>query len=644
MTSRGKRHFYTYLAYIFFLAGSPVFSSDWDVSAKKENGLVSIQRQEVEILVKDNGQLSIIASVFEQTEHYKQNANIYSQQSVGYSETFTEIKDLQAYTQVLNEKGKYKKIPVEHFVYSDSRSDGIFYDDHKKISFLYPSLKAQSRTVLSYKKIYKEPRLWGYFLFSSYFPVKESAYSVVAPANLKLKYVLHGIDSSLVHYSRQNKGGKVYYTWTAKQLDKIELSKGSDGILNSAPHMIIYVDSYEHNGVTHNVLGDVNDLHAWYQNFLQGIDDQSAELLESTVHSITEGKSTEIEKVEAIYQWVQHNIKYIAIEDGLGGFRPRGAGTVFTRRYGDCKDMSYLLHNMLHMADIPSNLAWIGTTSIPYTHREVPTPMSDNHMICTYNNAGKYYFLDATDQYNTLGMPTTHIQGREALVHKGASDFELIDVPVVPADQNVVIDSVSVSLSSAQLRGHGTVSYSGFSRIPITNNIENLNELNKKEFLNKLLKKGSNKFSLQKVQTKYVGEKDMPLVIDYDFVLDNYAITMGDEIIINPHLDKKMENGLIDVNTVKKDIYYPYKNIQSNVLVISIPENFTVYVLPRDSDYEHDEFGFQVNYTVNNNEITIRQTVRLNTIRLRQERFEAWNDMIKKLFDAYKESIVLKKT
>jgi hypothetical protein len=48
----------------------------------------------------------------------------------------------------------------------------------------------------------------------------------------------------------------------------------------------------------------------------------------------------------------------------------------------------------------------------------------------------KYYFLDATDQYNILGMPTSHIQGREALVHKGTSNFELIDVPVVPSDQN----------------------------------------------------------------------------------------------------------------------------------------------------------------------------------------------------------------
>lgn len=640
---RSERVSSLFFSGLFCLVHALAFSSDWLVSSKKENGIVNVNRQDVEISVNDDGQLSIIAKVYEETEHFNQNANMYSQQSVGYSETFTEITDLQAYTQVLMDKGKYKKVSVDHFKYADSQSDGIFYDDHKKISFIYPSLKPQSKTVLSYKKIYKEPRLWGYFLFSSYFPVKMSSYNVVAPENVKLNYFLYGIDPSDVNFSKQTRNGKVYYSWTSEHLNKIEISQGSDGILNSAPHMIIYIDSYEFKGKTYNVLGDVNDLHTWYQNFLDGIDEQSAEVLEKVVNKIIEGKSSEIEKVEAIYQWVQQNIKYIAIEDGLGGFKPRGASTVFNRRYGDCKDMSYLLHNMLSIADIPSNLAWIGTTSIPYSHREVPTPMSDNHMICTYTHDGKYYFLDATDQYNMLGMPTTHIQGREALVHKGTSNFELIDVPVVPADQNTVIDSVFMSVTASQLEGHGKVTYSGYSRIPVTNNLENLNELNKKEFLNTLLKKGSNKFRLLSVKTRFVAEKDLPLMIDYDFVLDDYSVTAGDEIIINPHIKKMMENGLVDISTVKKDIYYPYKNINTNVLVIRIPENYTASHLPVDCAYESDEFGFSLSYSMENNKITVLHMVHLDTLRLRPESFDAWNTMIKKLFDAYKDSIVLQK-
>jgi hypothetical protein len=618
-------------------------SGDWKELVKKENGLVKEQRQEVEISVDDEGNLVIVSHVYEETMHFSDNANIYSEQSIGFSETFTEVNDLEAYSYIPTDKGKFKKIEVKDFIVSDSRSDGIFYDDQKKISFVYPALKAGSKTVLSYSKKYKEPRLWGYYLFSSFFPVEKSVYTVSAPENVALNYVIYGIDTAKVHFTKEKKGNKIFYSWKSDELNKILLSKGSDGLLNSAPHLIIYVDSYEYNGEKHQVLGGVSDLHSWYQKFLNGIDDDTPGNLEGMVNNIVAGKSTELEKVEAIYYWVQQNIKYIAIEDGLGGFRPRSANTVFTRRYGDCKDMSNLLHNMLNIANIPSNLAWIGTKSIPYSHREVPTPMADNHMICTYINGDKYYFLDATDQYNILGMPTSHIQGREALVHKGTCDFELVDVPVVPSEQNQVIDSIYVSIDQKQLLGKGKVTYSGYKRIPVTNNIENLTENDKKTFLNAILKKGNNKFSLNSVQTRFVAEKDRNLEIDYAFNLDDYIFNMSDEIFVNPHLDKEMEDGLIDVGATKKDIYYPYKSISSNVFSIEVPENYAISHLPEDRSYECNDFGFSINYAIDDNHVIMNQNIKINTIKLKTAQFDSWNKMVKGLFAAYKESIVFKK-
>lgn len=616
---------------------------DWKETVKKESGLIEEQRQDVKIFVNQQGNLDIISRVNETTLHFNDKSKMYSEQSIGFSETFTEVADIEAYTYSLSDKGKYKKIAVDNFIVSDSRSDGIFYDDHKKVSFVFPSVKAGSKTVLSYTKKYKEPRLWGYFLFSSYFPVANSTFTVTTTDDVALKYVLYGIDSSKVQFSKEKKGPNVVYSWKAEQLNKITFGRGSEGILNAASHLIIYVDSYQFNGQKHNILGDVTDLHDWYQNFLKDIEEDSVEKLEGMVNSIVDGKSTELDKVEAIYHWVQQNIKYIAIEDGLGGFRPRSANTVFNRRYGDCKDMSYLLHNMLNIADIPSNIAWIGTKSIPYTHREVPTPMADNHMICTYINGDQYYFLDATDQHNTLGMPTTHIQGREALVHKGTSNFELIDVPVVPPEQNQKIDSVFLSIDEKHLKGNGKVIYSGYNRIPLTNNLENMNERDKKEFLNAILNKGNNKFMLSNVMTKYVHEKDLELEIDYTFSIDDYIFSTTDEIFVNAHLVKELEKGIIDIQTTKKDIHYPYKSISSNVVSIEIPENFVISYLPESIAYEGSDFSFSINYTKDQGRVIMSQNIVINTIKLSTTQFDAWNLMIKGLFTAYKESIVFKK-
>ena len=35
---------------------------------------------------------------------------------------------------------------------------------------------------------------------------------------------------------------------------------------------------------------------------------------------------------------MQHDIRYVGIELGIGGLQPHAASDVFTHRYGDCKD------------------------------------------------------------------------------------------------------------------------------------------------------------------------------------------------------------------------------------------------------------------------------------------------------------------
>ncbi len=607
------------------------------------NGLVNRQSHEVDISIDNDGELLITEHVYEEIQYLTDNAGLYSEQSIRYSGSFSEVQDVEAHSLVPTGKNKFKKIRVDKFITSDSRSSGVFYDDQKKISFVFPALKAGAKTVLKYTKTYREPRLWGYYIFSSYLPVKSSMFTVTAPAEVKLKYKLFGIDDERVSFSREKKGKNVVYRWKASGLDKIRSGQNTGGILHVAPHLIIYVQSYEYDGITRNVLGNVNNLYAWYTGFLDGLDDGEDEPLKNLVSDIIDGKQGEIEKVKAIYYWVQQNIKYIAIEDGLGGFRPRTPKIVFTRRYGDCKDMSNLLRKMLSLAHIPSELAWIGTTSIPYTHSEVPTPMSDNHMICTYKKDSKYYFLDATGRYNVLGMPTTHIQGREALVYKNVNDFELVEVPVVEPVVNATTDSVIVTIDEEGLSGQGKEIFRGYARIPVAHNLENLEDDDKKAYLNELLNKGNNKFRLDKVKTTNVSGIRKDLKIEYDFTVRDYVLTTDKEIYINPHLEKIEPDGLIDISTVKQDIFYPYKYLTTGITRIEVPAGYTVSYLPMNSEFKGDEFGYTLRYRLDDGVVVVNQNFLLNTLKVRKEKFDEWNRMIKSLYAAYKEMIVFEK-
>jgi hypothetical protein len=264
-------------------------------------------------------------------------------------------------------------------------------------------------------------------------------------------------------------------------------------------------------------------------------------------------------------------------------------------------------------------------------------------MICTYKNDGNYYFLDATDQYNKLGIPTTHIQGREALIDMGNNNYEIVPVPVVSPEMNQVIDSATISIMNNRVSGKGKTSFLGYNRLSVTSNLENLNSEDKQNFLTALLRKGNNKFSLKTAETEFLANKNHDLVINYNFTIDDYLIQNQDEILLNPHMNKDLADAYIDTSMVKTSIYYPFKNITSNVLTIQIPEGYQVTYLPENNSYTGEDFGYILNYSHVGDKLIVEQKIIINTLKITPENFDAWNTLVKGLFSAYRESVVMQK-
>ena len=101
----------------------------------------------------------------------------------------------------------------------------------------------------------------------------------------------------------------------------------------------------------------------------------SALLLQFTLNLI-ENTIDKDDKARLIFNWVQDNIKYVAFEDGMGGFIPRPAASVCHKRYGDCKDMASIITDMLRYAGIKGNITWVGSDELPYDYTEI----ADGHI------------------------------------------------------------------------------------------------------------------------------------------------------------------------------------------------------------------------------------------------------------------------
>lgn len=588
----------------------------------------------------NDGALDINSVIHERKLFLNNLATSNAKEDVSYS-GFYEVSDIEAYTEVPNGK-RYKKVKVTEFKEKDELSGEIFHDDIKSINFYYPKLQAGAITNLHYNEKIKEPRFINSFFFGNYVPMERAAYKIVCDEDVALEVKYFHTDAETLNFSKTNKKGKNIYSWELKDIEAIESEAGGPPIRSYLPHVLVYIKNYKVDGKENIVLSGVKDLHHWYRDFLKDINKNQNMQLKSVVDSLTANSNSELDKVRSIYYWVQDHIKYIAKEDGLGGFIPADASNVYESRYGDCKGMSSIMNEMLGMAGVESHLTWVGTRDIPYRYEEVPTPVVDNHMIVTYEADDQIYFLDATGSFSPLGLPSSFIQGKEALVDMGENDFKVVAVPEVSSTNNMNIDTVRIRLDGKKILGKGNANYSGFYKVRVSERMHYQNEKERQKYLNSLFQKGNNKFLISDYYIDALKDRDRNLSISYDFSIDDYAFQNEDEWYVNMNLDKNLKEQEIKKDR-KRSVKNRFEYEQKNTVILDIPESYDLDYIPENSAYEHELFGYSITYSKEEGRLLMDVNIYERYLALEPEHFEAWNKMIKALKENYKEVLILKK-
>jgi len=93
---------------------------------------------------------------------------------------------------------------------------------------------------------------------------------------------------------------------------------------------------------------------------------------------------------------VQRTLRYHSVAIGEGGFRPRGLRTIWSTRYGDCKDASVLLTAVLRQMGLEACCALVNVGLGPDLNNFIPSPRAFNHCIVRLKLNGRDYWLDGT--------------------------------------------------------------------------------------------------------------------------------------------------------------------------------------------------------------------------------------------------------
>lgn len=603
--------------------------------------LIKLKQETNVVITLDKGVLDITQNNFEENLYLNDAATQVSQKSLSFS-SFFELEDIEASS--YNYQGnKYREDKVSEFTEKDELGES-FYDDTKSINFIYSNLRQGSKSALKYVQRIKDPRFLMPFYFGDFSPVAQNKYSITADAAVNLKFKQFNTEDLNINFSKEEKRGKVTYTWELKDVDAFDYEANASSYKNVLPHIVPFIASYQVNGNTVPVLNETQDLYNWYYSMVKDVNQEPAdpELITLT-NNLVAGLSSDLEKVKAIYYWTQRNIKYIAFEYALGGFIPREANQVFKKKYGDCKDNSSILYKMMEIAGIQGHLTWIGTRSIPYKYEEVPAPLVDNHMILSYFEKDKVYFLDATGRNTSINFPSSFIQGKEALVALDENNYRIVKVPVIPAEANAVSDSTVLKIKGEKLVGTTTTTVAGYNKSDYLYALGNLNSKNERdEFYNSVFQKGNNKFIANGIIEENKEDYDQDLLIKFDFTIDNYLNRFGDDIYVNLNLNRQIDQFRTDSKR-KRDIEFDYKNAYFFKTYLEIPQGYKIDYLPESQSFENDYIKSTLTYTRTTSGIEYTHSIVCDFLVLDLDQQKEVNNLIKEVEKAYKEVVTLTK-
>jgi cellulose synthase operon protein C len=185
-----------------------------------------------------------------------------------------------------------------------------------------------------------------------------------------------------------------------------------------------------------------DDLGRWYWGLIKDqfdLDEETRKLAKK----ITEGKTTELDKVKAVYKWVIENTRYVALEFGIYGYKPRRCVQTVARGWGDCKDKATVIATLLKEIGIPSTIVVTRTRMRGDFRSKIASFAPFDHAIAYVPSLNLY--LDGTAEHTGIfELPKMDVGA--VVLHVNEGKAQLTRIPDADPEKNFVHRELQVEL------------------------------------------------------------------------------------------------------------------------------------------------------------------------------------------------------
>jgi len=319
--------------------------------------------------------------------------------------------------------------------------------------------------------------------------------------------------------------------------------------------------------------------------------------------------------MQAIANFAQHDIRYVAIEFGIGGWQPHAASEVYTHRYGDCKDKATLVSAMLREIGVDSYYVVInsrrGAVSSStaahvsgFNHAilaiKLPEGVKDPTLIAVRNDPkyGPLLFFDPTNDLTPFGQISGHLQENYGLLVT-PDGGELIALPKQPAAMNGIKRTAKLTLdSSGTLKGDvQEVRVGDRARTERRALLTTSSSAEQIKPIESLLADSLPTFHIMKASVINLHQNDQPFGFNYSFEAQNYCKSSGDLLLVRPRVLGSKAQGFLETKDPRKfPIEFPGPALDTDAFEITLPPGYVVDELPDpvNADYNFGSYHSKI--------------------------------------------------
>lgn len=444
------------------------------------------------------------------------------------------------------------------------------------------------------------------WVFQERVPVREARYALQLPPGWEYKAVWVNAPEG-----KPTASGNNQWQWTVSDVKEIRHEEEMPPLYGVAGQMIISLIPPDGSRKGFVSWADVGK---WNYMLAEGTRQPSPEIKQKVADLIA-GKTTSLARMQALADYVQRDIRYVAIEVGIGGWQPHPARDVYSNHYGDCKDKATLMSTMLKEAGVDSYYISVNTLRgavIPETPPQryfnhmilgirLPDDVKDNSLqaIFTDPKLGRVLVFDPTDEMTPLGSLRGPLQGNYALLVT-PDGGELVELPKLPTASNGVHRSAKLALTPAGTLSGEVVDirygdFASFQRYAYK-------EMTKKEDqikpIESVLSHSVGTYHITKASLGNLDMRDRPFQFTYSFLVPEYAKPAGDLMLVRPRVLGEKSSGILETKEPRKyPIEFEGPRRDTDEIEITLPPGYQLDELPPPADVEFS-FGSYHSKTV----------------------------------------------